>query len=151
VFLGTPANEVAPMFSPDGRFIAYFSTEAGSGYDVYVRPFPGPGGKWRVSTTGGIYPRWSAATHELVFADTPGRQLGSAPFSVIGDAFIPSKPQPWSPTGIHFLGALSPYDLHPDGKRVAAIAVQSQTTVEDHVVVMSNFFDYLRTIAPVKK
>jgi WD40-like Beta Propeller Repeat len=58
------------MFSPDGRFIAYTSTEAGgSTWDIYVRPFPGPGGKWRISTTGGIYPAWSATTHELLFAN----------------------------------------------------------------------------------
>ena len=43
VFLGTPATEVGPMFSPDGRVVAYFSTEAGgTSDDVYVRPFPGP-------------------------------------------------------------------------------------------------------------
>ena len=42
------------------------------------------------------------------------------------------------------------YDLHPDGKRVA-VASSAGQTVQDHVVVMSNFFDYLRTIAPVKK
>ncbi len=40
VFLSTPATEAGPMFSPDGRWIAYVSTEAGGGFDVYVRPFP---------------------------------------------------------------------------------------------------------------
>jgi hypothetical protein len=51
-----------------------------------------------------------------------------------------------------WIAADSLYDLHPDGRRVtAAVDVsQTQTTVHDHVVVMSNFFDYLRTIAPVK-
>ena len=64
------------MFSPDGRFVAYLSTEAGgTDHDVYVRPFPGPGGRWRVSTAGGIYPRWSATTHELLWVDPgPGRK-----------------------------------------------------------------------------
>jgi hypothetical protein len=73
-----------------------------------------------------------------------------APFSVAGDAFVPTKPQLWSPVEIVSAGADSPYDVHPDGKRVAAAVNVSQTTVQDHVVVMSNFFDYLRTIAPVK-
>ena len=36
-----------PTFSPDGRWIACFSDDAGGGLDVYVSPFPGPGGKWR--------------------------------------------------------------------------------------------------------
>jgi hypothetical protein len=49
------------------------------------------------------------------------------------------------------MGATSPYDLHPDGKRVAAAADQAQNMVHDDVVFVSNFFDYLRAIAPVKK
>jgi serine/threonine-protein kinase len=149
VFLGTPANEVGPMFSPDGRFVAYFSTEAGgTSYDVYVRSFPGPGGQWRVSTAVGIYPRWSATTRELVWVNGQAQgKLMFAPFSIAGDAFVPSKPQLWSPMDLMWRDTNSYYDLHPDGKRVAAAARQTQTTVQDHVVVMSHFFDYLRTIA----
>jgi Tol biopolymer transport system component len=151
VFLGTPANEVGPMFSPDGRFVAYFSNEAGgTSYDVYVRPFPGPGGQWRVSTAGGVYPRWSATTHELLWFDPAQGKVMFAPFSIAGDAFVPSKPQLWSPMDLVWGGAFSFYDLHPDGKRIAALAKQKQTTVQDHVVLMFNFFDYLRTIAPAK-
>jgi serine/threonine-protein kinase len=151
VFLGTPAQEVAPMFSPDGRFIAYFSTEAGgTNFDVYVRPFQGPGSKWRVSTESGAWPRWSAKTNELLF-QSQSTQLWFAPFRMIGDAFLPDKPQLWSPANFRSMAATSPYDLHPDGKRVAAAAVQTQKMLQDHVVLMFNFFDYLRTIAPVKK
>src|SRR5262249_5365903 len=43
-FQATAFNEFEPMFSPDGRWIAYTSTETGRP-EVYVRPFPGPGGK----------------------------------------------------------------------------------------------------------
>ena len=118
---------------------------------MYVRPFPGPGGQWRVSTTGGIYPRWSATTHELLFVDTAQGKVMFAPFSVVGDAFVPAKPQLWSPMEPSWRTPTPYYDLHPDGKRVAALRAQSQTTVQDHVVLMSNFFDYLRTIAPAKK
>ena len=151
VFLGTPAQEVAPMFSPDGRFIAYFSTEGGgTSFDVYVRPFQGPGSKWRVSTEGGAWPRWSAKTNELLF-QSQSTQLWFAPFRMVGDAFLPDKPQLWSATNFRTMGAASPYDLHPDGKRVAAAADQAQNMVQNHVVLMSNFFEYLRTIAPVKK
>jgi len=41
-FAVTRFNELGPRFSPDGRWVAYYSNEAG-GYQVYVRPFPGPG------------------------------------------------------------------------------------------------------------
>ena len=50
-FLQTPFNEGYPMFSPYGRWLAYRSNESGDGpWNVYVRPFPGPGGKWQIST-----------------------------------------------------------------------------------------------------
>jgi hypothetical protein len=100
-------------------------------------------------------PRWSATARELLFVSgqlgSVGRHLWSAPFSVVGDAFVPGTPQRWSPASIRSLGPPSPYDLHPDGQRVAASALQEQAGVQDKVVVMSQFFDYLRTIAPAKE
>jgi serine/threonine protein kinase len=59
-------------FSPDGRWVAYTSRESGR-EEVYVAPFPGPGGKWEVSSTGGKMPRWRRDGRELYFfaeADT---------------------------------------------------------------------------------
>jgi serine/threonine protein kinase/Tol biopolymer transport system component len=148
----TAAHEDTPMFSPDGRFVAYFSNEAGgTGNDVYVRPFPGPGGPWRVSTNGGIYARWSATTRQLLWVDVAQLKVMVAPFSVAGNAFVPGKPELWSPKGFLWIAdGNSYYDLHPDGKRLA-IASSAGQTVQDHVVVMSSFFEYLRTIAPLKK
>ena len=58
--------EVDPAFSPDGKFLAYASNESGA-EEVFVRPFPGPGGKWKISTAGGKFPAWSRATRELLF------------------------------------------------------------------------------------
>jgi Tol biopolymer transport system component len=54
----TPFNEIAPRFSPDGRWLAYASDESGR-YEIYVQPFPGPGGKSQVSTEGGTEPVWA--------------------------------------------------------------------------------------------
>jgi Tol biopolymer transport system component len=152
VFLATPAGETNPVFSPDGRWIAYFSNEAGGGVnDVYVRPFPGPGGKWRVSTAGGTVSRWSSSGRELLFLNPQGKIMFSS-YTVVGDSFMADKPQIWSPTSI--VGTRtggSGYDLHPDGKRVAATATQEQTNaVQDKVVFVFSFADYLRKIAPGK-
>jgi serine/threonine-protein kinase len=55
-----------PEFSPDGRWIAYVSNEVGSP-EVYVRPYPGPGEKIRISTTGGSEPIWTANGRELLY------------------------------------------------------------------------------------
>jgi Tol biopolymer transport system component len=67
-FLQTQFDKSAPEFSPDGRWIAYRSNESGRN-EVYVQPFPGPGGKWQISTDGGGADgvRWSANGRELFY------------------------------------------------------------------------------------
>jgi serine/threonine-protein kinase len=67
-FLRTPSSEAFPAVSPDGRWIGYQSDESGRG-EVYVRPFPGPGGKWQISNTGGRRPVWSHNGRELFFPE----------------------------------------------------------------------------------
>ena len=67
LYLRTPAYEVYPSFSPDGRWMAYASTEAGPS-EVYVRRFPDNGSKVQVSIGGGRIPRWSRNGHDLFFA-----------------------------------------------------------------------------------
>jgi serine/threonine protein kinase/Tol biopolymer transport system component len=158
-FLETAAGEGSPMFSPDGRWIAYTLAEAGVGYgsgngngaDVYVRPFPGPGGPWRVSTEGGGFPHWSASTHELLFVDPGQNIVMAAPYTVVGDSFQVDKPHVWSPTAIRPTTGAYPYDIHPDGKRLAVAPAGQRAAVQDKVVFVFNFFDYLRKIAPGKR
>jgi serine/threonine-protein kinase len=53
-------NVSQPTFSPDGRWLAYQSQESGA-WEVWVRPFPGPGPALRVSPDGGLAPLWSDA------------------------------------------------------------------------------------------
>src|SRR5215831_2798121 len=67
-FLSTPYSERAPMFSPDGHWLAYQSQESGHD-EVYVTRFPGPSGKWQISNGGGTTPTWSRARRELFFAN----------------------------------------------------------------------------------
>ena len=47
--------------------MAYESAESGIG-DLFARPFPGPGGKWQISTGGGRFPIWSRNGRELFFS-----------------------------------------------------------------------------------
>jgi serine/threonine-protein kinase len=54
----TRFTEIGPRVSPDGRWLAYAADESGQ-YEVYVRPFPGPGGRVQVSSGGGDQPVWA--------------------------------------------------------------------------------------------
>jgi serine/threonine-protein kinase len=154
VLLNSPLQESQPAFSPDGRWMAYTSVEAGRP-QVFVRPFPGPGGKWQISAEGGQYPTWSRTRHELLF--TADARIMSASYTVDGDSFSAEKPRLWSEA--RFIvrpgpaGVARPFDLHPDGERVALAKAPDLETAakQDKVVFIFNFFDELRRMAPVKK
>jgi len=148
LFLGTPFNETSPAFSPDGRWLAYQSDESGR-MEVFVRQFPGPGGKWQISTGGGGFPVWSRDGRELLF-ETPDFGVMVVSYTSIhktgGDSFMAEKPRAWP--GIHLWDAFvfPNYDLAPDGKRLAALVagdpgIQKPPT---HLTVLLNFFDELR-------
>lgn len=65
-FLQSAFNQSVPRFSPDGRWVVYESNESGRS-EVYVQPYPGPGGKWLISTDGGTYPRWAHSGREIFY------------------------------------------------------------------------------------
>ncbi len=149
VFLNGPFNELQAAFSPDGRWLAYTSNESGRN-EVYVRPFPGPGGKWQVSTAGGSWSLWSRSKRELFYRGEDGRILVAA-YTAEGDSFRPEKPRVWSP-GLVPLRVLRGrnYDLHPDGERLAVLKASGDEAEarRDRVDLIVNFFDELRRIAP---
>lgn len=149
-FLSSPSVQNVPEFSPDGRWLAYMSNESGR-FEVYVRPFPGPGGKWQVSPEGGKYPMWSRSRHELFYSALDQRIM-IAPYTVDGDSFRAEKPRLWSEGRFVARPNSSFFDLHPDGRRFAVVkATQGPSDVKpDKVVLILNFFDYLRRIAPAK-
>jgi Tol biopolymer transport system component len=147
VFLSTPFNEQEPMFSPDGRWIAYQSSESGRA-EVYVRPFPGPGGKWQISTDGGTYPTWSRTRQELFYGGSDNHLMVTS-YATDGNSFKADKPRVWSQRRFMTRPGRS-FDLHPDGERFAlAAAPENQAAVrQDKLVFIFNFFDELRRIAP---
>jgi serine/threonine-protein kinase len=148
VFLNSPFEEQEPMFSPDGRWLAYQSNESGR-REVYVRSFPGGGGKSQISTDGGAFATWSQTRQEL-FYGTNDQRIMVVPYTVEGDAFRAEKPKPWSPALVRPRGPWRSFDLHRDEKRVAVLKSEegSAEVKRDHVVFIENFFEELRRLAP---
>jgi len=144
-FLQSPADEIAPRFSPDGRWIAYRSNESGTD-EVYVRPFPpGNGGKWQISSGGGLYGIWSKNGREL-FYETADNQIMVLDYSVDGASFVRGKPRLWSSRRLFYAGT-SNIDLMPDGKHFAVLAMPQDEGSERgsvHVTMLLNFFDEVR-------
>jgi eukaryotic-like serine/threonine-protein kinase len=152
LFQGTPFTEGGPASSPDGRWLAYQSNESGT-YEVDVRPFPGPGGRWQVSTVGGDFPLWSKAGNEFLFQNMDQRVMAVS-YSVNGDSFVPGKPRVWSEVRLRNLRTISTYDLAPGGKRIAALLADDATSDQKpstQLTFMLNFFDEVRRRVPKGK
>jgi len=99
-FLATKANESQAQFSPDGRWMAYASDESRA-YEVYVQPFPPTGGKWQVSTGGGVQPRWRGDGKEIFYI-APDRTLMAVEVKAT-PALSFSAPRALFPTRVHAL------------------------------------------------
>jgi hypothetical protein len=137
------------MFSPDGRWLAYRSNESGTD-EIYVRRFPaGRGGKWQISTGGGLYGVWSKNRREL-FYEAVDTRIMVVDYTVNGDSFVPGRPRLWSDKQLFYAGG-SNLDLAPDGKRFAVLAMPEAAGPEKgsvHVTFLQNFVDELRRRIP---
>ena len=153
-FLKTDLMESTPVFSPDGRWIAYISAESGRP-EIYVRPFPGPGGKWQISNGPADDPLWSRTRNELFYtAGSPDLRMMVAPYRTEGDSFRAEKPRLLSDTRIT-ARPRSPsrdVDVHPDGQRFAVAPRTQNLTVtkQDKVVFVFNFFEQLKRLTGTK-
>jgi serine/threonine-protein kinase len=151
-FLSTPTLELQPVFSPDGKWLAYVSTESGR-LEVYVRPFPGPGGKWQVSNNGGIYPAWSPDGKAIHYAATNPRRIMRASYRVDGDQLEVDRPTVWSDVELASRGAERHWALHPDGRRAVFFQNIEEEDLETRrrVQFVFNFFDELLRVAPMPR
>jgi dipeptidyl aminopeptidase/acylaminoacyl peptidase len=111
VFLKTDAMELKPAFSPDGRWVAYQSNESGT-FEVYVRRFPGHGGKWQISQGGGTDALWARDGKSLYFYRDDGGIASQVPVSVEGDSLRAGRPLEVFRLGKDALGR---WDVGADG------------------------------------
>jgi Tol biopolymer transport system component len=150
VFLATTSNESEPKFSPDGNWIAYQSSQ-GTTIDVYVRPFPGPGGVSVISAAGGMQPVWSSRSRSELLYRRADQRVMVVKYSIDGPSFQPEKPRPWSDPPVLMLQrpGQRAFDLHPDDERIAgAITRDSELVRADTVVIEEHFFDELKRRVP---
>ena len=135
-FLKTPYNEFRPRFSPDGRWLAYQSNETGR-LEVYVRPFPGPGAKTKVSTDGGGVPKWGPDGRELFYRNPQG--VFVVPIAP-GSSFavgVPQKLFQWPFTGNM---NTSGFEVAPDGRRLLMMR-EDPTPAPRQINVILDWFD----------
>jgi Tol biopolymer transport system component len=142
-FVVTPFAEAVARFSPDGRWVAYQSNETGR-FEVYVVPFPGPGGKWQVSTEGGERPVWARNGRELFYRD--GERVMVVAVED-GPTFVAGQPRalfqgPFETVPQGGLGGIT-YDVAPDGKRFLMIKRAEEMT-DRHIYWLTGWSSELR-------
>jgi serine/threonine-protein kinase len=140
----TEAYEVDAQVSPDGRWVAYVSSETGQS-EVYLQPFPGPGGKERVSTQGGDSVRWAHNSRELYYRVTTGE-------GAIMAVDVETSPQlhlglPRTLTKGVFG---TTFDVAPDGKRFLVELIGGLDPGGRRMVGIDNWFEELKRRVPVK-
>ena len=140
-FLATQFIEVAPMFSPDGRWIAFQSNRSGQA-EVYVTPYPGPGGMMQMSTDGGDSPVWAPDGQELFYRNQDKMMTVSIQTEPTFKAGTPR---------LLFEGAYvrgtgrNGYDVDSEG-RFLMMKDEEQTSNQIHVVL--NWFEKLKRLVP---
>jgi eukaryotic-like serine/threonine-protein kinase len=129
--LDMPFDKLHVAPSPDGQWVAYATNESGQ-YQVFVQTFPdGSGGRWQITSDGGVEPRWRRDGRELYFLGLDGK-LMAVPVSA-GAAFTAGRPQELFQTLLTVNrgspGRDTRYDVAPDGRFliVAPVAAPAQT------------------------
>ncbi len=151
-FARTPFTEDGPSFSPDGRWLAYNSSETGRP-EVFVASFPPGGGKWQVSDGGGTQARWSRDGRELFFRTDEG--IMSVRVATEGDGFRASRPEVVFEG--NFLGGLRgvllpgfnfpDYDVAADGSRFVMFQGTTEGALATEAKVVLGWFEELRRLA----
>src|SRR5262245_13919267 len=136
----TDFDEREAQFSPDGKWIAYQSNESGR-FEVYVRPFPGPGRTWAVSTQGGSQVRWRADGRELFYLALDGRLMAVSLRLAADDRTVDADPPvPLFATRVG--AAVDPINGHQyiasgDGQRFLMNMVTDEATSAPIVVILN--------------
>jgi serine/threonine protein kinase len=119
--------DITPVFSPDGKWLAYANNESGR-YEVYIQPFPSGGGRWQVSTAGGTTPNWRKDGKELFFF-SPDQQMMAVDVNQNGASLQLGAPHAlFKATTVS--ASSGPYTVSGDGKKFVMNTVLPQSITE---------------------
>jgi len=138
VWLQTPFSELNAAFSPDGRYLAYQSNESGR-QEIYVQSFPGPGGKWQVSSDGGSQPHWRSDGRELFFR-TPDQKIMAVDVTT-GATFEAGVPKALFPVHLDPNLARNHFVPSKDGQRFLLVATPARDAITPTTIVLNWFAD----------
>jgi Tol biopolymer transport system component len=142
-FLRTRYADWEARFSPDGKWVAYSSDESEQ-YEVYVRRYPGPGGKLQISTNGGSDPVWNPNGKELFYRN--GREMMSVPIGLTPKLTVGSPELLFDGPFLLMPGSQF-YDVTSDGQQFIMV-MSEQESAPTQVNIVLNWFEELKRLAP---
>jgi Tol biopolymer transport system component len=155
-YLATSFQDRDPVFSPNGRWIAYASNESAR-FEVYVRPYPAAGGRWQVSDGGGRWPIWSRDGRELFYRTNEGIMVASvdtesATFRVGKAESVFEGTFQGGISGIAVGGFIfRDFAVAPDGQRFVMFPREEDPTSKTSATMVFNWFDELRRTLPIRQ
>ena len=148
--LNTNAVEANATISPDGRWMAYQSSESGQ-FEIYVRPFPDvDDGKWQVSSDGGRWPLWAPDGRELFYLQQDMEMMAASVETE--PTFTIGKREPLFGMEPYFVQAIvRRVAISPDGQRFLLLKIgtgSEDAAVPPSIIVVQNWFQELKRLVP---
>jgi Tol biopolymer transport system component len=123
-------------FSPDGKYLAFASSESGR-EEVYVEAMPPGVGKWQVSVDGGEQPTWRRDGRELFFL-APDAKMMAVDIGA-GQQFSPGIPHALFQSQATASQFVRNYDVTPDGQRFI-VALATSDLADQPITVVLNWW-----------
>jgi len=130
----TKFAEYTATLSPDGKFLAYRSTESGRG-EIYIQEFPEAKSKWQVSANGGTDPHWRNDGRELYYR-TRDLSIMAVPVQPT-PTFTSGTPQALFRAPFALINARGLFRASPDGKRFLVLRTMGQEAIQPLTVVLN--------------
>jgi len=153
VFLEAKVTAEGANLSRDGRYVSYLSQESGQ-REIYIRPYPGPGGQVTVSVGGGQEPVW-ARNGDLFYRSVNGQRMFAVPVITAPTLKVGTSAELFQ--GMYYVsptGSPRPqYDVTADGQRVLMLAPSPNTNTSrprPRMVVVQNWTEELKRLVPTR-
>jgi Tol biopolymer transport system component len=153
--LQTMFTEANAEVSPNGRWMAYQSSESGT-FQIYVRPFPNVDtGRWQISTSGGTRPLWARSGRELFYYDSGANALMVVAVQTTGPMFSAGNPIKLFDTAPYFWANNGrTYDVSADARflmiKPASLSGQNSNAPPPSLVVVEHWMEELKARAGTK-